>query len=82
MKQILTVLGPISPDELGITMMHEHLIWNQDIYQKPLDPNSSEGQFAYSKIVPENMHKIRMYGLHSHRQCAKQTDREEAAEER
>ena len=81
MKQILTVLGPISPDDLGITMMHEHLIWNQDIYQKPLDPNSPEGRFAYSKIVPENMHKIRMYGLHSHRQCAKQTDREEAAEE-
>lgn len=81
MKQIQTVLGPISPNELGTTMMHEHLIWNQEIYQRPLDPNSEEGKFAYSKIVPENMYKIRLSGLHSHRQCAKQTDKEEASEE-
>lgn len=26
MKKILTVLGPISPDELGVTMMHEHVV--------------------------------------------------------
>ena len=81
MKQIQTVLGPISPNELGTTMMHEHLIWNQDIYQRPIDPNSEEGKFAYSKIVPENMYKIRLSGLHSHRQCAKQTDKDEVAEE-
>ena len=23
--QVMTVLGPISPDDLGVTLMHEHL---------------------------------------------------------
>lgn len=81
MSHIQTVLGPITPEQLGVTMMHEHLIWNQNIYQKPVDPDTPEGKFAYSKIVPENMYKIRQYNLHGHRQCAQQTDRQEAAEE-
>ena len=81
MSYIETVLGPIAPEELGITMMHEHLVWKQDIYQKPVDPDTPEGELVYSKIVPENMYKIRQYNLHSHRQCARQTDRQEAAEE-
>ena len=61
--------------------MHEHLLWNQEVYQKPIDPNTEEGKFVYSKIIPENMQKIRLYNLHRHRQNAKQTNPEEAAEE-
>ena len=81
MSYIETVLGPISPEELGVTMMHEHLIWDQSFYQAPIDPNTPEGVFLNSRIVPENMHKIRLYNLHGHRQCAKQMNQEEAAEE-
>ena len=29
MSQIMTVLGPISPSQLGVTQMHEHLMCNQ-----------------------------------------------------
>lgn len=81
MSYIQTVLGPIDPKDLGKTMMHEHLIWKQDIYQKPVDPESEEGKFVYSKIEPSNMYRIRLYDLHNHRQCARQTNKEEAAEE-
>ena len=81
MSHIQTVLGSIAPEELGITMMHEHLIWDQSFYQKPVDPDTPEGKFLNSKIVPENMYQIRLYNLHAHRQCAKQTNQEEAAEE-
>src|SRR5437667_9349300 len=28
MSQIMTVLGPISPSQLGFTQMHEHLVCN------------------------------------------------------
>jgi len=81
MGRIQTVLGCIEPEQLGITMMHEHLLWNQDIYQKPVDPETPDGKLAFSRIVPENMLKIRQYHLHDHRQCAKQTDAAEAAKE-
>lgn len=81
MSHIQTVLGPIRPQQLGVTLMHEHLVWKQDIYQKPIDPETPEGKLAFSKILPENMYKIRQYNLHSHRQCAKQTNQKEAAEE-
>ena len=27
MKKVYTVLGPIHPDELGLTAMHEHIFW-------------------------------------------------------
>ena len=81
MAYIQTVLGRIAPKELGITMMHEHLLWNQECYRPPVDPDSEEGRFVYSKIVPENMAKIRQYNLHNHQQSMMQTDAEEAAEE-
>lgn len=81
MAHIQTVLGKIKPEDLGITMMHEHLLWNQECYQSEIEPDTEEYRFAYSSISPENMTKIRLYNLHKHRQTAKQTDPEEATEE-
>jgi len=81
MKRIQTVLGYILPEELGVTMMHEHLLWDQSVYQSSIDPDSNEGRFVYSRIVPENMKKIRSYNLHKHRDNAKQYDFDEAADE-
>ena len=65
MGYVQTVLGKIPSEELGITMMHEHLLWNQEVYQKPIDKDTEEGKFVYSKIEPENMQKIRLYNLHT-----------------
>lgn len=36
-KEIMTLLGPISPDQLGITLPHEHLL--ADLYRMTGDPN-------------------------------------------
>ncbi|MBW2368169.1 MAG: phosphotriesterase [Deltaproteobacteria bacterium] len=32
MSQIMTVTGPIRPDELGVTSMHEHILYDGSIY--------------------------------------------------
>ncbi|MBS7635284.1 hypothetical protein KEJ34_07380 [Candidatus Bathyarchaeota archaeon] len=39
MNKIQTVLGPISPEELGITMMHEHIVarFNEKLENRELD---------------------------------------------
>ena len=28
-KRVVTVLGEISPEELGVVLPHEHLLWDQ-----------------------------------------------------
>jgi phosphotriesterase-related protein len=39
MKTVQTVTGPVSVDELGITLMHEHLILDNDaMWEKPSSP--------------------------------------------
>ena len=81
MKRIQTVLGDISPEKLGTTMMHEHLFWNQNVYQREVEPGSEEAKFFYSKITTENMYKIRQYNLHNHKENAYQDNVDEAIEE-
>lgn len=39
-KQIMTVLGPVPPEELGITLAHEHIFCDLSrLWQKPSDPS-------------------------------------------
>jgi phosphotriesterase-related protein len=39
-KQIMTVLGPISPEELGITLAHEHIFCDLSaLWERPSDPS-------------------------------------------
>lgn len=35
-KKIMTALGPIAPDELGVTSMHDHLMFNGSVLAKRL----------------------------------------------
>lgn len=81
MSHINTVLGPIAPEQLGITMMHEHLLWNQEVYQKEIDPEKPEEAFLARKICLEDLCKIRLCHMHNHRDNAKQLDTEEAVPE-
>lgn len=81
MSYINTVLGPIAPEQLGITMMHEHLLWNQEVYQKEIDPEKPEEAFLARKICLEDLCKIRLCHMHNHRDNAKQLDTEEAVPE-
>lgn len=34
MPEIMTVLGPIQPDELGFTSMHEHILYDGSVYRR------------------------------------------------
>lgn len=81
MSHINTVLGPIAPEKLGITMMHEHLLWNQEVYQKEIDPDKPEEAILTRKICLEDLYKIRLWHMHNHRDNAKQLDPEEAVQE-
>jgi phosphotriesterase-related protein len=33
MKKIMTVLGPVAPDDLGFTSMHEHILWDLGVWR-------------------------------------------------
>jgi len=43
MAEIMTVLGPIAPEKLGLTSMHEHILWDGRVYRQ-----------KYEHIIPEN----------------------------
>lgn len=81
MAHVQTVLGPISPEDLGITMMHEHLIWDQTVYLKPRRDLPPSEAFLNQALCPENMHKTRNYYLHAHRDNVVQYNAAEATEE-
>ena len=78
---IETVLGPIAPEELGTTMMHEHLIWDQSVYLKQRAEVSPEEAFLDEPVRVDKMQKIRYYYLHAHRDNVIQLDGAQAAEE-
>ena len=81
MAHIQTVTGCISPDALGITMMHEHLIWDQEVYLNQRADLSPEEVFLEQPVCIEKMQKTRNYYLHAHRDNVVQYDGEEATEE-
>lgn len=81
MPHIETVKGPISPEQLGVTMMHEHLIWDQSVYLKQRKALSPEEAFLEEPLCVENLQKTRYYYLHAHRDNCVQYDVDEAAEE-
>lgn len=44
MSEIMTVLGPIAPEELGFTSMHEHILWDGRVYRQ-----------KYEAMLPEDL---------------------------
>lgn len=49
MKKIMTYQGEIKPDAAGITLPHEHLLWNQWAYQESCPESDKKSE--YSKPV-------------------------------
>lgn len=37
MAEIMTVCGPIAPEELGFTSMHEHILHNGRVFRKAFE---------------------------------------------
>lgn len=52
----MTVRGPIAPEDLGVTLMHEHLQLDLSVYFEP-DPEAPELQDA--PVSMELLHKLR-----------------------
>jgi len=64
MTKINTVLGPISPEDLGLTLVHEHIAagypgWECDPLSRPYD----RGKMA--KVCMRALEPVKSYGLNS-----------------
>lgn len=54
---VQTVLGPIAPDALGVTLTHEHLLIDERImYQSPSGPSAAAR--ALEALVPANLYEL------------------------
>jgi phosphotriesterase-related protein len=55
MKQIMTVLGPITPENLGLTSMHEHVLYDGSLFRKRYEKQTpSEVRSAFeSGLAPD-----------------------------
>jgi phosphotriesterase-related protein len=52
--KVQTVLGTISPEDLGITLMHEHLLCDLVNALKEVKPTGAEGEWFYNHpVTPE-----------------------------
>ncbi len=62
MRSVQTVLGPVPVDQLGLTLMHEHLLigwpgWQYDVAA----PRKSQSEIA--KICTDRMLELKAYGV-------------------
>ena len=76
LKYIETVNGPIKPEELGKTMMHEHCLISQpDAYRAVSGEDPEYVAFLNSKITMENRSQI-YFHMHKHNDNLNLTDEE------
>ena len=57
--QVQTVSGPISPDELGITLPHEHILIDLRCHLKVLPPEASYRARIFEPLTLENLWWVR-----------------------
>src|SRR4051794_29438638 len=77
--EVMTVLGPVSADRLGRTLMHEHLLFNLETYlHQPPDPE--DAPFVEAPITLENLWWVREHPMASRANLV-QADPELAASE-
>lgn len=61
--QIMTVLGPIAPDELGLTLAHEHLVFDLRCLWE--QPPPERAHLADAEPTPENREELARDLYHS-----------------
>ncbi len=59
--KVQTVLGPISPDRLGVTLTHEHLLIDLSALHSPKDASSAK-DFYNKPVSLETLGRIKYYG--------------------
>jgi phosphotriesterase-related protein len=75
-----TVKGPIPPEQLGKTMTHEHLLWDQTCYARNEPEELSFREFIHQKVCIENLGKI-FYNAHLNLDNIRQYNTDLAIEE-
>jgi phosphotriesterase-related protein len=63
--QIMTVLGSIEPSELGVTLAHEHLLFDLRCLWEP--PPAERAHLADAELTDDNRDEILRDGYHSRR---------------
>ena len=58
--KVQTVLGPIDPDRLGVTLTHEHLLIDLSVVLQPPDSATGKDLF-YKPVSMETLGRIRHY---------------------
>lgn len=53
-KKIQTVCGPIDPEALGITLMHEHLLWDITNWWRGEPQEMSQKKYVYEPVTLQN----------------------------
>ena len=63
MAEVMTVSGPISPESLGLTSMHEHIVYDGSIYRKrwmkSLPPEDQLPVKANDEVTLDNIYYLR-----------------------
>ena len=60
--KVQTVVGPISPDQLGVTLTHEHLLVDLSILRR-VPAEASARDLYYRPVSPETLGYIRYYAV-------------------
>ena len=58
--KVQTVLGPIEPQRLGVTLTHEHMLVDLSVLRSP-SSSASEREFYEQPVSPETVGRIRYY---------------------
>jgi len=78
-EQVMTVLGPLDPEGLGITLPHEHVLCDQSVYFR--EPEAAADRFlAHQPVSLENLSWVR-YHIKDSIDCQQLLDVEMAIKE-
>ena len=72
-QYIQTVTGKITPEQLGRTITHEHLLWDQSCYWQPDPLEATKKKFCYDPVSDEMQHKL-YYKIHQNHDNTMQLD--------
>lgn len=77
--KVQTVLGPVDADNIGVTLVHEHLMWDLPLYF--IEPSlPADIALAYQPVMLENLYWVR-YNPFSNRDNWTQRDEQVAIDE-
>src|SRR2546423_822771 len=74
---VMTVTGPVRAGDLGVTLIHEHILFNGDWHHRPIEEELSRRAIGESRLRMETLGWARKYG-YEHLDNSHRVDPEEA----